>query len=130
MQGGTLRAPSCNHSRDGTITPATPMRASKLRITLVFHTETTKTTVRRTVVFNSAKVRFKGSDSNRLLSDFDLLRGCRNFGAELHGLMMSFTAASAQCNCNDNSGDNDSALHSLLSYAVPGLAEPNQHKFN
>ena len=43
--------------------------------------------------------------------------------------MCSFTAACAQSDCNDNSGDYDSALHSLLSYAVPGLAEPNQHKF-
>ena len=69
------------------------------------------------------------SKSNCLLSNLNLLSNSRCFSAELHWLVTCFTAACAECNCNDNSGNYDSALHSLLSYAVPGLAEPNQHKF-
>jgi len=59
---------------------------------------------------------------------FHLLNSSWHVSAKLHWLVCSFTAACAESNCNDYSGDYDSALHGLLSYAVPGLAEPNQHK--
>lgn len=40
-----------------------------------------------------------------------------NVSAELHWNVL-FTTASAESNCCTNSGDNDSALHGLLSYFV------------
>lgn len=53
-----------------------------------------------------------------LLSDLRRL----NASAELHRLVLDFLTARADGNRRNHSREDDSALHSLLSYAVPGLA--------